>query len=251
MIQMAKSVLICSLLILISALGASEDASVIIARSDSILRGEQRYSEMKMTVQRPRWNREVSMRTWTLGTKYSMVLITAPARERGQVFLKRGQEMWNRVPAIEREVLIPSSMMMQSWMGSDFTNDDLLQESSIVNDYHHELIGLDTLQGRLCWVIELKPKAEAAVVWGKVKFWISQNGYHQIRSEYYDEHDELVNYHQAVTIATMGGREIITKFEVVPAEKVGHKTILEILDIDFNPDLETSFFTLQNMRRLR
>ena len=94
-----------------------------------------------MTIERPTWSRTISMKSWALGTEYSLIYITAPAKEKGQVFLKRKNEMWNWVPSIERMVKIPPSMMMQSWMGSDFTNDDMVRESSIVKDYTHKLLG--------------------------------------------------------------------------------------------------------------
>lgn len=227
------------------------DAKEIVRKSDALARGTKQYAEMTMTIKRPEWTRTLSMKSWTLGSDYAMVLITAPARDRGQVFLKRGNQMWNWVPSIERIVNIPASMMMQSWMGSDFTNDDLLNEASIVNSYTHRIVKEETIDGRLCWKIELKPLEDAAVVWGKIYLWISKDGYHQVRSEYYDEFNELINYHTAREIKTLGGREIVTRFEIVPAHKKGHITVVKITAVDFNPNIDQSFFSQQNMKRVR
>ncbi len=243
--------LIIPLIMLASDAAASPDAKEIVRRSDYNSRGEKQYAEIKMTIIRPEWTRSLSLKTWSLGSDYSMILITAPARERGQVFLKRGSEMWNWVPSIERIVSIPASMMMQSWMGSDFTNDDLLNEASIVNDYNHKIVGEEESGGLECWKIELLPLDDAPVVWGKIYLWISKQGYHQMRSEYFDEYGDLINYHTAKDIKTLGGREIVTYIEVVPADKKGHRTVLEIEKADFSPNIEESFFSQQNMRRVR
>lgn len=230
---------------------ADTDAKEIVRKSDELSRGEKRYAEMEMTIKRPEWTRSLALKTWSMGSDYAMILITAPARERGQVFLKRGNEMWNWVPSIERIVSIPASMMMQSWMGSDLTNDDILNEASIVHDYTHEIIEKEEIDGLKCWKIELRPLEDAPVVWGKIYLWISKDDYHQMRSEYYDEYDELINYHISSDIKELGGREIVTRFQVTPVDKDGHSTILKIKESDFNVELEESFFSQQNMRRVR
>jgi len=129
----------------------AQDIKEIIRISDEKFRGTSSEGEMTMIIQRPTWSREVSMKNWSLGTEYSLIYITAPAKEKGQVFLKRDKEMWNWVPNIERMIKIPPSMMMQSWMGSDFTNDDLVRESSIVKDYTHKLLGEEIVDGYNCY----------------------------------------------------------------------------------------------------
>lgn len=230
---------------------ADIDATEIVRKSDELARGDTRYSELEMTIVRPDWTRTLAIKSWSIGSEYSMILITAPARERGQVFLKRGNEMWNWIPSIERIVNIPASMMMQSWMGSDLTNDDLLNEASIVNDYDHKILKEEDISGLSCWKIELLPHEDAAVVWGRILLWISKEGYHQMRLEYYDEFDELINYHIASDIKEMGNREIVTRYEIIPVDKKGHSTILKINHVEFDKEMEESFFSQQNMRRVR
>ena len=223
----------------------------IIKKADDKNRGLSNKGEMTMTIVRSDWNRAVSMKAWSKGTDYSMVLITSPPKEKGQVFLKRGNEMWNWVPSIEKMVKLPPSMMLQSWMGSDFTNDDLVKQSSIVTDYNHKLLGKETIRGLECYKIELIPLPDAAVVWGKIISWITTNGFDLWKSEYYDEDMDLINVENAYDIKKMGDRNIPTRMEIVPVTKKGQKTVLEISTMQFNIPIEESFFSQQNMKKVR
>lgn len=243
-----------SLLLILSTLGISswgQNVEEIIRRADEKFRGESSRSEITMIIERPSWSREISMKSWSLGNDYSMIYITAPAKEKGQVFLKRESEMWNWVPTIERMIKIPPSMMMQSWMGSDFTNDDLVRESSLVKDYNHELLGEENLRDYNCYKIELTPKPEAPVVWGKILMWISKEQYHWLRAEYFDEDENLVNTEILSDIKKMDDRMMPTRLEMIPADEKGHKTIMIFENIEFGIDIEKSFFSQQNMRRIR
>lgn len=230
---------------------SEQDAKTIVERADKKFRGETAKAEMSMTIVRPDWSREVRMKTWGKGEDYALILITYPDRDKGMTFLKRKNEIWNWLPSVERVIKIPPSMMMQSWMGSDFTNDDLVRESSIVNDYTHEIAGDSVIDGRDCYVIEATPKPEAPVVWGKVMIWITKEDYMQLRGEFYDEDDELINILEMSQIKEMGGRVIPTLMEMIPVDKEGHKTILEYRSAEFNVPIPASFFSEQNMKRIR
>ncbi len=229
----------------------AQDVAGIIRKADEKFRGESSHGQTTMIIERPNWSREISMKTWSLGNDYSLIYITAPAKEKGQVFLKRENEMWNWVPTIERMIKIPPSMMMQSWMGSDFTNDDLVRESSLEKDYNHKLLGGENMDGYECYKIELIPKPDAPVVWGKILMWVSKDEFHWLRGEYYDEDENLVNIEILSEIKTMDDREMPTRMEMIPADKEGHKTVLIFDEIEFNVDLDESFFSQQNMRRIR
>jgi outer membrane lipoprotein-sorting protein len=231
--------------------GLAQNVEEIIRMADEKFRGESSRGQTTMIIERPNWTREISMKTWSLGNDYSMIFITAPAKEKGQVFLKRENEMWNWVPTIERMIKIPPSMMMQSWMGSDFTNDDLVRESSLEKDYNHKLLGEESVQGYVSYKIELIPKPDAPVVWGKILMWVSKKEYHWLKAEYYDEDEELVNIEILSEIKKMDDREMPTRMEMIPAEKNGHKTVLIFDEIEFDVDLNESFFSQQNMRRIR
>lgn len=230
---------------------SAQDAGAIVKKSEQKFRGESSKGQMRMTIVRPEWKRTIEMKSWSLGNDYYMVLITSPAKEKGQAFLMRGTEMWHWMPSISRMIKIPPSMMMQSWMGSDFSNDDLMQESSIVQDYNKKLIGSEKVSGYDCYKIELTPKQDAAVVWGKIVIWISKDGYFQLKANYYDDFGDLVQTMTASDIRKLDDRTLPAKMIISPADKPGHKTILEFVDMDFNVDISESFFSQQRMKRLR
>ncbi len=246
-------ILIAVTLILQSISVQSQDltAKEIIKIADEKNRGETMQGEMTMTIVRPKWERTVSMKSWSKGDKYFMIYITAPAKEKGQVFLKVDKEMWNYVPTISRMIKIPPSMMMQSWMGSDFTNDDLVKQSSIIVDYNHTLLDEETIRGKECYQIELIPHEDAAVVWGKIISWITKDDFNLWKSEYYDEDGYLQNTENSYNIKRFGDRDIPSKIEMIPADKEGQKTILEISSSTFNTPLDNEFFSKQNMKKVR
>ncbi|MCF8371027.1 MAG: outer membrane lipoprotein-sorting protein [Bacteroidales bacterium] len=226
-------------------------AKEIIKAADDKMQGKTNYAEMTMKVVRPTWEREVKFKSWGKDRNYSLTLITYPAKEKGQTFLKREQEMWNWNPTINRMIKLPPSMMSQGWMGSDYSNDDILKESSIVVDYEHSIIGAETLEGKECWKLQLIPKEEAAVVWGKIIKWITKDDYLQLKSEYYDEDNYLVKTDVASQIKMMGDREIPTYIEIIPADEPGKKTIVTIDKAEFDIQIPDDYFSQQYMKRVR
>jgi len=236
-----------------SVISQNLTATEIVKKADDKTRGISSQGEMTMTIVRTGWQRSLSMKYWSKGTTHAIIYISAPAKDKGQVFLKIKNEMWNWQPNIQRMIKIPGSMMMQSWMGSDFTNDDLVKETSIVTDYDHKLLGSENLRGMDCYKIELIPKETATVVWGKLIMWITKSGFHMWKTEYYDEDNILVNTENAYNIKKMGDREIPTRMEIIPQEKEkqGQKTILEITKMLYNAPLDDGFFTQQNMKQVK
>ncbi len=230
---------------------SAQDAREIIQRSLDLVQGTSSTATLKMQIIRPAWTREIGIKSWSLGTEYSLILITDPARDRGTAFLKRGRELWNWQPRIERSIKLPPSMMLQSWMGSDFTNDDLVRQSSIVDDYTHRILRSESIEGRDCYVIELIPKPDAPVVWGKVIVWISKNGYFTLRNEFYDEEGYLVNTMTGSDVRRMDDRELPARMEIIPADEPGHRTVIEYIEMKFDAPLLESFFTVQNMRQVK
>ena len=237
--------------IFLPSISDSQDIAGIIKQADEKFRGSSSMGELTMIIERQTWSREVTMKSWTLGNDFSLIFITAPAKEKGQVFLKRQKEMWNWVPTIERMIKIPPSMMMQSWMGSDFTNDDLVRESSLAEDYRHKLLREEVQQGLNCYVIELIPHEESSVIWGKIIMWISKSDLLWLKAEYYDEDNELVNTEILSDIKQMDDRKMPTRLEMIPADEKGNKTILIFKTIDFNIKIDQSFFSQQNMKKIR
>jgi outer membrane lipoprotein-sorting protein len=229
----------------------AQDATEIVTKADQHLRGKTNIAETTMRIVRPDWSREMSLKSWEIGRDRAMILITAPARDAGTVFLKRGNEVWNWIPSIERIIKIPPSMMMQSWMGSDFTNDDLVKESSLVTDYTHAITGDSTIEGRDCWIVRLIPKPEAAVVWGKLRLWISKADYLELRAEYFDENGRLAREMKMSDVKKMGGRIIPTVMEMSSPASPGKSTILIYRSIEFDTPIADGFFSEQNMKRVR
>jgi len=230
----------------------SLSATEIIRKADEKFRGEMTgYSVMTMTIVRPTWQRTVEFKSWAKEDDYALTLITAPAREKGQTFLKRGNEMWSWNPAISRLIKLPPSMMSQGWMGSDYTNDDILRESSVVDDYTHNIEGEEEIDDRVCWKIKLTVREDADVLWGSQKWWVDKKDFIILRAELYDEDDYLVRTERGSEIKTLDGRLLPTLIELVPAEKEGYKTILNFVEMKFNIKIDDSFFSQQNMKTIR
>lgn len=226
-------------------------AEEITRRSEDNLRGGNSFAEMKMTIIRPSWSRETKMKSWSKGKDLALILVTSPARDAGVAYLKRDNAIWNWQPKIERTIKLPPSMMSQSWMGSDFTNDDLVQESSLADDYHQKLLGKETIDGLETYKLELTPRENAAVVWGKLIMWISQDHFMQVKTEFYDEDGFLINTMTGSDFRTFDGRHIPSRLTVVPEEKPGNKTLVEYQKLEFNKDVSNGFFTIQNMKSIQ
>jgi outer membrane lipoprotein-sorting protein len=180
-----------------------------------------------------------------------MTLITAPAKEKGQSFMKLGNNMWSWNPAIQRLIKMPPSMLSQGWMGSDFSNDDVLKESSLVKDFTHALLAEETVGDLPCYKIELIPLPDADVVWGKILIWIDVKNFFEMVVEFYDEDGELVKTHTSDDIKTFDGRKLPAVMTIIPADQPRNKTIVTIKNIKFNIAIDANFFSQQNMKQLK
>ncbi|MFB6258108.1 MAG: outer membrane lipoprotein-sorting protein [Flavobacteriales bacterium] len=248
---MRSSEILLTLFFMIPLFCKAQDGSSIVEKMDQHLRGKTSKSKMTIKVVRPDWTQTKKIKTWSKGNDYAMVLVTAPSREEGTAFLKRGDEIWNWVPRVERTIKLPPSMMSQSWMGTDFTNDDLVEQASMVTDYKHKKVGDSTIRGRDCYEVRLTPKEGKAVVWGKVKLYIGKEHSIEMRSEYYDETGELINVMKSYDVKKIGGRQMAERMEMIPQDKAGHKTVMIREKMSFNETIEDSFFTTRKMKSLR
>ena len=230
----------------------SQEASEILTKSEEKITGiESSYQEMMIKIIRPKWSKEMRMKGWSFGKDYFASVVLSPAKEKGTVFLKRGNEVWNYIPSIERTIKLPPSMMMQNWMGTDFTNDDLVQRSSIIKDYSNTIIGKESIQGLDCWIIELIPKEDAPVVWGKLVMWIDVKDYMQLKTEFYDEYDELVSIMDGKSVKNFDGNKLPSIIEFTPLDNEGNKTIVERLVWKFDLYINKRFFMPNYMKNLR
>lgn len=227
-----------------------QTAREIVQAADSKMRGNTSQAQISIQTVRPTWSREMTVKTWIKGTNLAMILVQSPAKDKGIVFLKRKKEVWNWMPSLEKIIKLPPSMMSQSWMGTDFTNDDLVKESSVVNDYNHSIVGDTVIDKRNCYIIQMLPKAEAAVVWGKLLVCIDKKDFLELHTRFYDEDGSLVNTMNASDVKTMDGRLIPTRFEMIPAEKPNQKTVMIYKAVMYNRPLEDIFFTTEKMKTL-
>lgn len=249
--MMSRSILIILIVLFKTILTDAQDATEIVRKADQLMRANSSYSEMTMKIIKPDWTRELTMKIWALEPDFALIYIESPARDAGTVTLKRYNEVWNWIPSAQKVIKIPPSMMLQSWMGSDFTNDDLVKQSSVVKDYNHYLKGEETISGYDCYKIEMIPKPEAGVVWGKIITWIAKGSYLQPRAEYYDEDGFLIKYFTGSDPEEMDSRTIFTHWEMIPEDEPGNRTVMIYHKIDFNINIEESFFSEQNMKRVR
>ena len=230
----------------------SQEANEILKKSEEKIRGiESSYQEMLIKIIRPKWSKEMLMKGWSIGEDYFVSVVLSPAKEKGTVFLKREDEVWNYIPSIERIIKLPPSMMMQNWMGTDFTNDDLVQRSSILNDYSNSIIGEESVGGLDCWIVELMPNENAPVVWGKLVMWIDKKDYMQLKTQFFDEYDELVSIMYGKSVKNFDGKKLPSIIEFIPLDEEGNKTIVERLVWEFDIYINKRFFMPNYMKNLR
>ncbi|MCL2688252.1 MAG: outer membrane lipoprotein-sorting protein [Chitinispirillia bacterium] len=250
-VDMEKVRLICLPIIFFFALTFAQSADEVVQKSEDILHAKSSKSDVTMRIVRPNWTRELSMRSYSLKDDYAMIYILSPVRDRGTSFLKRQTGLWQWVPTISRVIKIPPSMMTQSWMGSDFTNDDLVRGASVVNDYTHSFLSDTVSDGAGAWRVQLIPKPTAPVVWSKVIMWVTKDDYIRRRVEFFDERGTLVSVLVLDNVKKMGGRTIPTRMTMTPQDKPGNRTVMEYSDAQFDISINESFFSQQNMKQIR
>ncbi len=224
-------------------------ADEIIKRVESNLNGETAEMEISMEIFTSRTSRTMKMKSYSVGDEKSFIKITYPKKDQGITFLKIDKGMWQYVPKIEKIIKIPASMMLQSWMGSDFTNDDLVKEGSFVEDYQHQLLGEREVSGTPTFAVELLPKPEAAVVWGKVIYCVRKSDLAPQLIEYFDEQGELVRRLEYSDFQQVGGRVIPTTWQMIPADKPGKKTTIVVRQVEYDQPIDSEIFTRRNLGR--
>ena len=227
----------------------SETAEEIINRVDRLLRGDSSHGVARMEVVTENWERGLTMEIWSLGVDYSLVRVQAPAREAGTATLKATEDIWNYLPKVDRAIKIPASMMAGAWMGSHFTNDDLVRESQLIEDYFIELTYDGDRDGVTVWEFRLTPKPEAAVVWGHVDYQVRQADYMPLWTRFYAEDGELARTMRYSEFTNLGGRTVPAVMEMVPADKPSETTKIIYEQLVFDIDIDQSFFSLRNLQR--
>ncbi|MDE2773262.1 MAG: outer membrane lipoprotein-sorting protein [Gemmatimonadota bacterium] len=231
---------------------AQVDARAVIDRVDRMLRGESSRGVATMEVMTENWERRMTMEIWSLGTDYSLVRLRAPQREAGTATLKAVEEIWNYLPRVDRTIKVPASMMGGSWMGSHFTNDDLIKDSRLVEDYDIEL-AFDGAEagGVAVWDFRLTPKPEAPVVWGHIDYRIRQADDMPLWARFYDEGGDLVRTIEHGEYTEFGGRLVPGVMQMYPADKPDERTTIRYDELEFDIDIDPSFFSLRTLQRGR
>lgn len=245
---------IISAILIIHALPASaQELSPrdIVDKSEIAMRSDTSRATAEMTITTPDWTRTLRMNFWEARLKkVFLIRILSPAKEAGIGTLKIGNNLWNYLPNVERTIKIPPSMMGQSWMGSDFTNDDLLKESS-VDDYHWKLLGQEEKNGFSAYKVEGIPKPESAVVWGRLVEWIRRDNYLPLRVEFYDEKGKLIKVLSYSEFREFGGRLIPARWLMTSLAKPGNTTEIRLLRAEFDLPISDETFTLRNLQKTK
>jgi len=228
----------------------ANEAQDIVRAAIDYWRGTSSYFEMTMTIHRPNWERNMSIRAWTQGDNRSLVRVTAPKKDRGNSTLIDDDNMWNFSPKINRVIKIPSSMMGQSWMGSDFSNKDISRVDDIIDQYNHSILSEEEQDGHIVYRIECIPHEDAPVVWGKEILNI-RNDNVVLEHHFYDQDSELVKKLQSLEIGKMGGRMIVTRQRMERVDKPAEWTEIRMDSIQYDLKLRDSLFTLSNLRNPR
>jgi len=217
----------------------------VLARLDHLFRGTTAYAELRMSIVTPNWERTLEVRCWSEGLDKTFMVLDAPKKDKGIATLRLGTEMWNYFPRIDKEMKIPPSMMLGSWMGSDFTNDDLVKEASLLRDYQARYAESE-VPGRL--VLELTPRQGTVSLWGRIVTTLDAATLLPLREVYHDEHGKAVRELVFSEPRDFGGRTVPTVLTLHPLTKPGHKTVIRYEKLSLDQPLPDGVFSLRNLR---
>jgi len=221
--------------------------SELVKKIDQIYRSSTSYAEFEMEIITPRWQRTLSLDSWTEGSDKTFFRINEPKKEKGVATLRIENEMWNYLPKTNKVIKIPPSMMMSSWMGSDFTNDDLVKEFTLFEDYSYELIEIEGGSDDM-YYLNCIPREDLPIVWGNIVIAARKADYIPIWQKYYDEKGNLMREAVYSDIKTFGDRKVPAVMEMIPRNKDGYKTVIRYLKAEFDIELDKDIFSLRNLR---
>ena len=239
-------------LLLLPAFASADDRSATQIVRDAVdhWRGLSSYTVMTMVIHRPDWERSMTMEAWTKGDERALVRVIEPKKDRGNGTLTQDDSMWTYSPKVNRVIKVPSSMMGQSWMGSDFSNKDVARADDIIDQYDHTLVATEVVDGVETYRIESVPHEDAAVVWGSEVLTIRED-HVVLEHAFYDQDGELVKTLKTLEIDDMGGRTIAKRQRMGKTDEPDEWTEIAVLDVAYDLDLKDSLFTLSNLRNPR
>ena len=233
-----------------AAADEERDATQIVRDAVNHWRGLSSYTEMTMVIHRPDWERSMTMQAWTKGDEQSLVRVMEPKKDRGNGTLTDENSMWTFSPKINRVIKVPSSMMGQSWMGSDFSNKDVARADDIIDQYDHTILSVETIDDMAVYTIKSIPHEEAAVVWGSEVLTI-RDDHVVLEHAFYDQDGELVKTLKSLEIGEMGGRTIAMRQRMIKTDDPDEWTEIAVNAVEYELDLKDSLFTLSNLRNPR
>lgn len=217
----------------------------LVSRMDELYRAKTSQTKMELHIVTPQWERTLTLEAFSEGMNKTLIRILGPKKDQGIATLRVEDQMWNYFPKVNKVIKVPPSMMMGSWMGSDFTNDDLVRETSLAEDYEMSLLKPD---GGL-YVVELKAKEDAAIVWSRLLLYIKEKELYPVRFEYFDDQNKLARKIVFKDLKSFGTKTIPSVMEVIPSDKKGHKTVIRYLKANFDEALPKDLFSLRSLRR--
>ena len=232
-----------------------KDIKAIVAHIDQLYLGQTSYAKMEMQIATPHWERTLRLEVWAEGMDKTFILITSPKKEKGIATLRIKNEMWNYLPKTNKVMKIPPSMMMGSWMGSDFTNDDLVKESSMIDDYDYQFLSANEAKvetdRETFLYIQLTPKSDSPIVWGKIVVAVEEDDFIPVWQRFYDEKGRLMRILNFKDIKQFGNRRMPSVMEMIPQQKVKYRTVIKFLEADFDSPVNKKIFTLRIFRKRR
>lgn len=237
-------------LLTIPPVSGAQDAQELVRAAFNHYRGDASEATVEMAIHRPSWERSMTMHAWTKGTSQSLIRITAPAKDEGNGTLKNGRDMWTYNPKVNRVIKLPPSLMSQSWLGSDFSNNDLSKTDSILKDYIHTLVGTETREGHTVYLIKSMPKPEAPVVWGMQMLEI-RDDHVMLSEEFFDEDLEPVKKMTGYDIQMLGGRILPRTWKMQEHGRNDQYTLLRYQKLAFHKNLPERLFTVQELKTPR
>ncbi len=222
---------------------ADSEGVALLKKVDELYRSSSSIATMKMTIVTPDWQRTLSMKSWTIGMEDTFIRILAPKKDYGVATLKKDRDMWNFFPKINKVIKIPPSMMMGSWMGSDFTNDDLVKEVSLVEEYN-----ITTKNEGKNMRLILIPKQETVTVWARIEILVEEISLLPIEQSYFNERSEKVRVLTFSKVRKFSDRKIPGIMTMTPLNKTGHKTVIEYVAAEFDVPIDKTVFTLRNLK---
>lgn len=230
-------------------ISAAMTAREILEKVDDMWRGESSYSEMTMDVKTEHYERSMELSGWSYGKDYSLIVITYPPKDRGVATLKKSQDIWNYLPRVNRVIRVPGSMMMANWMGSHFTNDDLVKESRFAEDFTSEITFEGTRDGLKVYEITLIPKPDAPVVWGRIEVTVLEEDLLPLVSLYYDEEGQLTRTVTFSEVKVLAGRRVPSVMTLRPEDKPTEYTRIVYKELRLGVDIDEGFFSMSTLTR--